>query len=89
MTDIYYIDLSEVYDREALYERLFEILPLPDYCGRNLDALYDAFTGEVSGRVFFTGLDQLEEHLSGYGSVFRTMCEEAAEANPKLELYFL
>lgn len=90
MTDIYYIDLSEVQDRETLYERLFEILPLPEYCGRNLDALYDAFTGEISdSRVFFTGFDALEENLSGYGSVFRAMCEEASEANPTLELFFV
>ena len=90
MTDIYYIDLSEIYDREALYEKLFKILPLPEYCGRNLDALYDVFTGEFSDcRLFFSGAKLLEENLSGYGSMLRTMCQEAAENNPGLEIFFL
>lgn len=88
MTDIYYIDLRTIHDRESLYDKIMEILPLPKYCGRNLDALYDAFTGELSDcRIFLLGREELEEQLEGYATVFLNMCREADEANPTLQIF--
>ena len=53
----FFIDLTSVKDREQLYDRLNAVLPLPEWCGRNLDALYDAFTGEMHDvRIFFRGI---------------------------------
>ncbi len=40
----YYIDLRNVNSPEQLHDVLEEALPLPEYYGRNLDALYDILT---------------------------------------------
>ncbi|MEN2435013.1 barstar family protein [Weeksellaceae bacterium A-14] len=40
-----YIDFSNIGDYEDFYRQLKEKLPLPDYFGDNLDALYDVITG--------------------------------------------
>ena len=42
--NIFTVDLSGVSDRKGLHDRIQEALPLPEYYGRNLDALYDALT---------------------------------------------
>lgn len=85
----FFINLTSVKDREQLYDRLTAVLPLPEWCGRNLDALYDAFTGEMHDvRIFFRGASEAEEKLGGYFSMFQTMCEEACEQNLSLEIFF-
>lgn len=86
----YYIDLSEIQTRNQLYDCLAEALPLPDGCGRNLDALYDMFTGEMGeARIFFSHGNEAESRLDGYFVMFQTMCREAADANPKLQIFFI
>ena len=42
-----YIDFTDIGDYEDFYDQLKEKLPLPDYFGDNLDALYDSLTGFV------------------------------------------
>ncbi len=37
----YFLDLSDVTDRDELYDAIEDQLPVPNYFGRNLDALYD------------------------------------------------
>ncbi len=87
--DRYFIDLTQVEDRGQLYDRLTDSLPLPEWCGRNLDALYDVFTGELHDvRIFFRGSSEAEENLGGYFSMFQTMCQEASEQNSALEIFF-
>ena len=54
----YTIDLTKVHSYYELHEHLMEVLPLPDYYGRNMDALWDSLhcwfdepvTIEVKGR---------------------------------------
>lgn len=88
--DRYYVDLNTAEDREQLYDTLTAILPLPEWCGRNLDALYDVFTGEMrDARIFFRGSARAEEQLGGYYSMFQTMCREACEQNDSLQIFFL
>ena len=85
----FFIDLTQAEDRGQLYDRLTESLPLPEWCGRNLDALYDVFTGELHDvRIFFRGESVAEENLARYFSMFKTMSQEAAEQNPELEIFF-
>ncbi len=43
----YILDLSDVTDRDELYDAIEDQLPVPNYFGRNLDALYDDLS-EVS-----------------------------------------
>ena len=37
----YTIDLSGVYNADELHTAIREVLPVPDFYGNNLDALYD------------------------------------------------
>ena len=43
----YTIDAEKLNDREAAHEYLAEVFSLPDYYGKNLDALYDCL-GEMN-----------------------------------------
>ena len=40
----YIIDLTGTEDRAQLHDRIEQGLPLPEWYGRNLDALYDVLT---------------------------------------------
>ena len=44
MEKVFYIDLSGVTTSDELQDLLVKELPLPDYYGKNLDALYDVLT---------------------------------------------
>ena len=83
------LDLSGAQSRGQMHELLAESFSFPDWYGRNLDALYDVFTGELHDvRIFFRGESVAEENLGGYFSMFKTMCQEASEQNPELEIFF-
>ena len=80
----YRIDLSGVTARKELHKRLKEQLPMPEWYGCNLDALYDALTdpsfaeGEEA-RIEFCGTQDLEQALPRYFRAFREMCRAAQE----------
>lgn len=59
----YIVDLEGVGTEEDVQERLMESLPLPDYYGRNLDALYDVLTeiGDGWHIIIVNSLDVDEE----------------------------
>ena len=79
---------AEIGTREALHDVLQEKLALPDWYGRNLDALYDCLTAELTEETQLTVTDAelLEEALGSYGRVFLRVLEEAAEENPRLHI---
>ncbi len=41
---MYQIDIRNINTKKELHQRLKDTLPLPDYYGNNLDALYDVLT---------------------------------------------
>ena len=48
---IYRIDIRDVRTRDELHSKVAEVLPLPEYYGRNLDALLSGFpwqNGDIS-----------------------------------------
>ena len=59
-----YIDFSDLGDYEDFYSQLKEKLPLPEFFGDNLDALFDSITGflELPLHIEFVNMsvDQLE-----------------------------
>ncbi len=79
---------AEIGTREALHDVLQEKLALPDWYGRNLDALYDCLTAELTEETQLTVTDAelLEDSLGSYGRVFLRVLEEAAEENPRLHI---
>ena len=87
--NIYIIDLSDVSDRKGLYDRIQEVLPLPDYYGRNLDALYDALTEFGNGwDVRFTGCGLIRQCLPAYMDALGRLCRQAREEMENLTVTF-
>ena len=82
----YEIDLSGVKDQEELHDRLAAGMDLPEYYGRNLDALYDVLTSlELPCTITVWGYapedsDSLQEYLRAMKGV----CDDAAKELPGL-----
>lgn len=71
--------------RETAMELLGAALELPDWWGRNLDALYDCLTQPVCAvRLVVEGRRDVEE--TAFGRRLLRVLEDAAEENPHLEL---
>ena len=59
----YSVDLKNIYTRDSLHTALKESLGLPDYYGRNLDALSDCLTDiRTDSEMEFIG--QMVEDIS-------------------------
>ena len=87
----YIIELRGVDSRRELHERIAQALPLPDWYGRNLDALYDMLTEPRFGEgcvIRFTGCEELKESMPRYLMAMKQMCSAAAETNPGLTVLF-
>ena len=74
--------------KDELHDLLKESLDLPDYYGRNLDALHDCLTdiGEdtVIG-LFESGKQQL---IDSYVDLLKRVLRDAEEENPHLAVVF-
>lgn len=81
------LDCALMTDRAAAHEYLKQQLQLPEYYGRNLDALYDLLASLGSElNVEICRSELLEENLGGYGSALLATIREAAEENPNIHL---
>lgn len=77
------LDGERMTSREALWDEVLDVLPLPDYTGRNLDALADslwelppcAIVVRHAGLLMASG-----EPLRGYGQGLLDVLTEAASA---------
>ena len=82
MTDIL-LDCAEMTDRAAAHEYLADMLSLPGYYGRNLDALYDCLCEMPPCRVIFVNA-YIMEQPGNYGQALLDTFFDAAESNPGL-----
>ena len=84
------IDGGEITGRENLHDVLKRTLELPEWYGRNLDALYDCLTAEPTEEteILVTNCEALEENLGTYGKVFLRLLEEAEEETSRLRVRF-
>ena len=85
------IDLKDVYSPDDLHARIAQTIPVPEYYGKNLDALYDVLTEPEYGgecRIRFTGCDDLGEGMRRYLEAMKQMCGAAEEENPGLTILF-
>ena len=82
------LDGGQMTTRGAAYGHLAARLDLPPHCGRNLDALYDALTGELSAptRLVVRRREALEAALGPYGAALLQTLADAAAENPALQL---
>ena len=72
--------------REEAFALLGRELALPEWWGRNLDALYDCLTGGLCRpvRLELTGRAAME--ATGFGRRLRRVLEDAAAGSPFFEL---
>ena len=81
------IDGSMMFTREAAHDYLSLRLDLPDYYGRNLDALYDILSSRGQPlRLVIYRRWELEEALGAYGASLLEAMVDAARDNPNLTL---
>lgn len=81
------LDGRKMTSREALWDYLKEELPLPDYFGRNLDALYDVLTEYRKPlTIKLTNKEQIETYLGGYGESLLEVFADAADENGYLDI---
>ncbi|MBE7070514.1 MAG: hypothetical protein E7386_08440 [Ruminococcaceae bacterium] len=79
------IDLKDVYTPDELHERIAQIIPVPEYYGANLDALYDVLTEQSEGWIIiFSSASVPETTMGKYMRNLRRMCAAAAEENEGL-----
>ncbi len=79
------IDGAAIASREALHDSLAAQLALPEWYGRNLDALYDCL-GEISEEteLRLVHAPELFAHLGVYADVLQTVLRDACDENPHL-----
>lgn len=79
------LDGARLQDREEAMEQLGRALALPEWWGRNLDALYDCLTD--LGRPVRLELSRREEMAgTAFGRRLLRVLEDAAGESPWLEL---
>lgn len=83
------LDGQRMLSRRAAHDHLAQRLGLPEYYGRNLDALYDLLT-ERRGptRLVVRHREALLAWLGDYGAALCRTLEDADRANPGLEVLF-
>ena len=75
------LDGRTVDSRETLHQRLFELLHLPAWYGRNLDALHDCLC-EIAGPVEVQMIRW--EYLGDQGERYRQVLMDSAQENLNL-----
>lgn len=81
------LDGEAIKTREQLHETLQRELELPDWYGKNLDALYDCLTDSHDPiSIEFQNLDALAAHLGRYARALEQVIRDAAEENAQIEI---
>lgn len=83
--NIIIVDGREMTSKETAHEYLKKLLNLPDYYGKNLDALYDCLCG-ISGQIVISYTAEMQENLRRYADNIIGTFEAAAERNPRLSV---
>jgi len=71
------IDGREIVCEEDFYKKFYEQLGLPEWCGKNLDALWDVLTGMVSRPIdiFWINTEYSKKNLPRYREIFSLLKE--------------
>lgn len=83
------LDGQTIDSRETLHQRLTELLQLPAWYGKNLDALHDCLTDlrePITLRVIHA--HALRESLGGYASGFSHVLVDSERENEKLTVFW-
>ena len=86
---VFYLDLSEITTKEELHDLLAKELPVPDYYGKNLDALHDVLTESAQGwNLIFYNTTRAARLLGKYYDTLMRLCDEACEEADNLQIRF-
>ncbi len=80
------LDGKEFKDIEVTHDLLMSKLELPDYYGKNLDALWDCLTGwiDVPVRIKWDNYGDSYKNMGGYAEELKAVFEEAASENDEI-----
>ena len=81
------IDFTGIATIEGFHNSIRQGIPVPDYYGDNLDALYDVLSS-MRGRLIIKGSEAIDEDISDYIDKFRAVCADVRGKNPLLEILF-
>lgn len=84
-----YIDFLEIGDYEDFYTQLKEKLPLPEYFGDNLDALFDVITGELAMPLHIEFVNMSVEQLEIFEDLLTTLEDAEDEVEDFTFSYYL
>lgn len=84
-----YIDFLEIGDYEDFYTQLKEKLPLPEYFGDNLDALFDVITGELAMPLHIEFVNMSVEQLEIFEDLLTTLEDAEDEVEEFSFSYYL
>ena len=80
------LDGREMTTREALHAHMAQQLCLPEWYGRNLDALYDALTDMSDKVIVLHHISCMLNSLGEYAWMTLKTMIDAVKANPALEI---
>ena len=81
------LDGEAIGTREQLHEILQRELELPEWYGRNLDALYDCLTDSHERiSIEMRNPEALAAHLGRYAKALEQVIRDAAEENAQIEV---
>ena len=83
---IFELDGRCMTDRDALHTHVMQQLSLPEWYGRNLDALYDVLTELRDCTIVLRNVSCLPDSLNEYPWLAMRTIIDAAKENPSLEL---
>lgn len=82
-----FLNGRQMKNKDQLHDYLKEKLELPDYYGKNLDALWDLLTTDDRERkIIFVYAADFSSNLGDYGHSLLALLKEAAQENDKLNL---
>ena len=81
------LDGRAMIDRKAVHDELQRKLPLPEYYGRNLDALFDALTEHRQPLTITVAYwEELEAALGHYAAALLDTLYDAEKENGNLKI---
>ena len=75
----YILNGAALSGRDSAHDEIVRALPMPEYYGRNLDALWDVVSC-MEGEILLENAAA----ISGYGEKILSLLQEAADENPRL-----
>ncbi len=84
----YRLDLHDVHSIEDFHDKIGEVFPLPEYYGRNLDALHDILTEFASpADILVDGLEEASQRIPEYLEKFKKLCKYVQIENKDVHIY--